>query len=263
MNIFDIKRFAVHDGPGIRTTVFFKGCPLSCSWCHNPESQSPDSLIVEEERAVNGHLLPGKRIYGEERSVEELMELLLRDMAYYESSEGGVTFSGGEPLMQPEALAGLLKASKAAGMHTCVDTCGHAPWKVLENIMADTDLFLYDLKHMDPRQHKKYTGVSNELVLSNATHLLDEGAEVEFRIPVIPGINTSERELGAMLDFISGLSHAPRALHLLPYHKTAEHKYRKLKISDRLRDVKEPSEEEMQEIRARFMGLGPEVSIGG
>ncbi|MEA3462328.1 MAG: radical SAM protein, partial [Bacteroidota bacterium] len=147
LTIFDIKRFAVHDGPGIRTTVFLKGCPLRCAWCHNPESQQMKPVTVDVTRKVNGKNVAGKRKYGEQVKVDELVEKVLRDVHYYEESGGGVTFSGGEPLLQPEDLLQLLEACKKHGLHTCVDTSGYASWEQFEAIVPFTDLFLYDLKN--------------------------------------------------------------------------------------------------------------------
>ncbi len=261
--IFDIKRFAVHDGPGIRTTVFFKGCPLRCWWCHNPESQLPEPETVEVERQVDGRNVPARRTYGEQVGTADLMEIILRDRHYYAESGGGVTFSGGEPLMQPEALSELLRVCRKAGLHTCVDTCGHVPATDFERILDDTDLFLYDLKHMDPGLHLKYTGTGNGLILSNADRLLEAGARVIFRIPVIPGINTSDEETGRMISFLEERSDRCREVHLLPYHRIAGQKYSRLGKAIRLPEVKEPGRKMMEALQKRFEQTGLEVLIGG
>ena len=261
--IFDIKRFAVHDGPGIRTTVFLKGCPLRCWWCHNPESQTMEPFTVEIERKVNGKSVVGKKIYGEKLDVEALMEALLRDRHFYEESGGGVTFSGGEPLMQIDGLAELLDASKQHGLHTTVDTSGFAQRAHFERILDHTDLFLFDLKNMDPKLHKKYSGVENGLIQSNADYLLENRANVIFRIPVIPGINTSDDEVIRMISFLEERHELVKEVHLLPYHRIAENKYFRMRVKNQLPDVKEPDHPFMELLKKRFEKTGLEVIIGG
>lgn len=263
VTIFDIKRFAVHDGPGIRTTVFLKGCPLQCWWCHNPESQEREPVSVEIVRKLNGKSLAGKKVYGEHMEVEQVVEILIKDAHFYEESGGGVTFSGGEPLMQPDGLVQLLEASKNHGLHTTVDTSGYASWEQFEKIWHLTDLYLYDLKNMDPELHKKYTGVDNALILSNADKLLEKGARLIFRIPVIPGINTINSELETMVRFLKERSEKLSEVHLLPYHRIAENKYRNLKMEQHLADVAEPDEHLMRHVVEEFEQTGLELIIGG
>jgi len=263
VTIFDIKRFAVHDGPGIRTTVFLKGCPLRCWWCHNPESQECGPVSVDIVRKVNGHRVPGKKIYGEQMEVEQLLEIVLRDIHFYEESGGGVTFSGGEPLMQADGLRQLLEASKMNGLHTTVDTSGHASWEQMDRIRQLTDLFLFDLKHMDPELHRTYTGVDNGLILSNADKLLETGARIIFRIPVIPGINTSASEVSAMVSFLRERAERMTEVHLLPYHRIAENKYRRLQMQQQLAGVAEPDEGLMRQIKEKYISTGLEVILGG
>lgn len=263
VTIFDIKRFAVHDGPGIRTTVFMKGCPLRCWWCHNPESQLQEPVCVDIERKVNGKSVPGKKVYGEKLKVEQVVATILKDVHFYEESGGGVTFSGGEPLMQTKALLQLLEACKANGLHTTVDTSGYAKQEQFEQILGLTDLFLYDLKHMDPVLHKRYTGVDNGPILSNADFLLEKGARLIFRIPIIPGINTTEEELIAMLGYLSERAEKMTELHLLPYHRIAENKYLRLQMEPQLGDVAEPGEELMSHLKEEFEKSGLEVIVGG
>lgn len=263
MTIFDIKRFAVHDGPGIRTTVFLKGCPLRCRWCHNPESQGREPLSVDIVRKVNGTHVPGQKVYGERVEVDRVMETLIKDAHYYEESGGGVTFSGGEPLMQPEALLELLEASKMHGFHTTVDTSGYASWEQYERILSSTDLFLFDLKNMDTELHKAYTGVDNGPILSNAEKLLDRGAELIFRIPVIPGINTSTSEVSGMVRFLKERAEKIKEVHLLPYHRIAENKYQRLKMKQHLADVAEPDDSLMRHLKEEFNKTGLDVNIGG
>ena len=261
--IFDIKRFAVHDGPGIRTTLFLKGCPLRCWWCHNPESQTREPFAIEIERKVNGKSIKGKKFYGERLEVGALMESLLRDRHFYEESGGGVTFSGGEPLMQIDGLSNLLEASGENGIHTTVDTSGFAQREHFERILDHTKLFLFDLKNMDPELHLKYTGVDNGLILSNADYLLENRAQVVFRIPVIPGINTTEDELTRMIGYLEERQEHLKELHLLPYHRIAENKYFKMRMKNQLPDVKEPDQTFMEKLKRRFERTGLEVIIGG
>jgi len=263
VTIFDIKRFAVHDGPGIRTTVFLKGCPLRCWWCHNPESQEKEPVTVDVERKVNGSSIPGKKVYGEQMEVAQLVEILVKDAHFYEESGGGVTFSGGEPLMQTEGLTHLLKACKDHGFHTTVDTSGFANREQFEQILDVTDLFLYDLKNMDPVLHKKHTGVDVGPILSNADFLLENGANVVFRIPVIPGVNTSGAELRAMIAFLKVRAEQMNEVHLLPYHRIAENKYRRLQMEQLLGDVAEPDAQFMRQLKEEFKKTGLEVIIGG
>ena len=261
--IFDIKRCAVHDGPGIRTTVFLKGCPLRCWWCHNPESQSVKPVTVEVERKLNGKSFMAKKTYGERLEIEVLMERILRDQLFFEESGGGVTFSGGEPMMQPEALKALLVLSKTNGLHTTVDTCGYAKREHFEEIVNHSDLFLYDLKNMDAELHREHTGVDNKLILSNADYLLEKGARVIFRIPVIPGINTSEDELSRLVSFVGERKDHLEEVHLLPYHRIAGNKYTRLKLKQQLEHVKEPDQTFMEELSERFRTTGLKISIGG
>jgi len=261
--IFDIKRFAVHDGPGIRTTVFFKGCPLHCWWCHNPESQGREPVTVDIEWMVDGRSIPARRTYGEKMETTTLMQLILRDRHYYEESGGGVTFSGGEPMMQADALLELLQECRKAGLHTTVDTCGYAEQGHFKRILDFTDLFLYDLKHMDPELHRKYTGAGNGLIFANADYLLEEGARVIFRIPVIPGINTSDEEISRMIFFLEERSDRCREVHLLPFHRIAGNKYFRLQLTNQLPDVQEPGKKMMEELKNRFEKTGLEVLIGG
>lgn len=263
VTIFDIKRFAIHDGPGIRTTVFLKGCPLRCWWCHNPESQEREPVSVDILRKVNGSSVPGKKVYGERVSVVKVVETLLKDIHFYEESGGGVTFSGGEPLMQAEGLLQLLEACKKHGIHTTVDTCGYASREQYQRILPVTDLFLFDLKHMDPELHKEHTGVENGPILSNAAFLLEQESRLIFRIPVIPGINTTSSEVEAMVSFLRERAKKISEVHLLPYHRIAENKYRKLKMEQHLIDVAEPDELLMSQLKEDFEKTGLEVIIGG
>ncbi|MEN8228562.1 MAG: glycyl-radical enzyme activating protein [Bacteroidota bacterium] len=261
--IFDIKRFAVHDGPGIRTTVFLKGCPLRCWWCHNPESQAMEPITVDFERKVNGKTVPGKKTYGEKIEVDALMEVLLRDHHFYEESGGGVTFSGGEPMMQIDGLTQLLESCRRSGIHTTVDTSGFAKREHFDKILSLTDLFLYDLKNMDSELHKKYTGANNGLIRSNADFLLENSANVVFRIPVIPGVNTTGKEVNRMIGFLKERHELMKEVHLLPYHRIAENKYFRLRMQQQFPDVREPDQAFIEQLKMRFEESGLEVVIGG
>lgn len=205
VRISSIQRFSLHDGPGIRTTVFLQGCPLRCPWCANPETQE----------AFGGTLMP----------VADVMAAVLRDADYYRNSGGGVTFSGGEPFLQPEALEALLTASKAAGLHTAVETCGEVPLAGLMQAKPLTDLFLYDIKHVDPEAFRRVCRGDLKRILENLKAVAEEG-NVIARIPCIPGFNLDEKTLRAIFDIATGAG--IREAHLLPYHTLAADKYAKL-----------------------------------
>lgn len=261
--IFDIKRFALHDGPGIRTTVFFKGCPLRCSWCHNPESHHAGPEEYAEQRMVDGKEVSMTRVYGKKVEHGALLEELLRDQVFFQESGGGVTFSGGEPLMQSGALIKLLEDIGREGVHRAVDTSGYAAEEILRQIAAHTDLFLYDLKLMDPAKHMDYTGVDNRLILRNADRLLEAGAKVIFRIPVIPGVNDTEAEISAFLDFFHEREGTFREVHLLPYHKTGTAKYRRLEREYSFREPGGQGADTLQQFSEALDRLGLTVVTGG
>ena len=218
VTVFDVKRFAVHDGPGIRTTVFLKGCPMDCWWCHNPESRKSDPEVVIYKRRLGEKEIDYKHTYGKSMAINELLYEIKKDILFHEESGGGVTFSGGEPLYQPQALLEILKLCKEKGIHTTVDTCGYAQWKYYERIIPFTDLFLFDLKLLDPEKHEKFTGVKNKLILTNLKRLVNNGVNVELRIPVIPGVNDSQEEINIFIQFILNTFTAIPKIHLLPYH---------------------------------------------
>lgn len=258
LRIFDIKRFAVHDGDGIRTTVFFKGCPLRCLWCHNPEG-----LSVEPATAYYPHKCIGcgecakadftpesclgeaYTVYGRDISSDELLPILLEDREFYLSSGGGVTLSGGECLLQSEGCAELLSLLKSEGIATAVDTCGFVPREALERVIPYTDLFLYDLKALDPELHKKCTGASNEPILSNLRYLDSLGARLEIRIPFVPEYNAEE--IPSLAKLISTLSSVKR-IRLLAYHNLAGSKYGALNMKNSM-PHRLPTEAELKEAR--------------
>lgn len=296
--IFDIKRYSIHDGPGIRTTVFFKGCPLSCWWCHNPESQSAFTKVIYrpercigcgacEKACTRGAIRLTQRGYvadpdrcngcgacagvcpaearemvGRDITVGDLAREMQKDVLFFEESGGGVTFSGGEPLSQPEFLTAALGAARELEIHTAVDTCGFAPRHVLETIAPLTRLFLFDLKLMDPDLHRKYTGVSNEVILGNLEWLTRNNYETVVRIPVIPGINDTEDNIEAVGRFLSGLSRRPD-VNLLAYHASAVEKYRRFEMPYRLQDIAPPHGDNMRDISDRLEMFGLNVSTGG
>jgi pyruvate formate lyase activating enzyme len=248
--IFDIKRFAMHDGPGIRTTVFLKGCPLHCTWCHNPESQPSGTDPVDGK---NGPTPVGRTV-----SVDEVIAVVERDTAFYDESGGGVTFSGGEPLAQPDFLARLLDRCGEREIHRAVDTSGYAPRATLLRIARRTDLFLYDLKLADAADHAAQVGGSVGVIWDNLRALCDAGAAVEIRFPVVPGITDGEANVAALGRFAASLPRLP-AVWLLPYHRAAMDKYRRFGLTPPLPDTREPTEEAMARIAAALKAMGLEV----
>jgi glycyl-radical enzyme activating protein family len=261
--IFDIKRFAVHDGPGIRTTVFMKGCPLSCQWCHNPESRSAGICTVPKTVRIGDKTFTEDEIVGREMTVEEVMKELRKEQIFMEESGGGVTFSGGEPLQQADFLVEMLEACKSAKMHTAVDTTGFSSWETLQKVAKNTDLFLYDLKLIDDNQHKKYAGVSNKLILRNLEKLLEMGKKVRIRIPMIPGITFTEENTNQTLDYLSGLKFPIDGIDLLPYHNTASHKYERFGLENMLGELKSIRKSDLNKTKLLFEKAGFEVKIGG
>ena len=214
--VFDIKRGVTKDGPGFRTSVFLKGCPLRCVWCHNPESQAR-----EIERAVTTD-----EICGREMSVGEVLDEVRRDKVFYATSGGGMTLTGGEPTMQPEFAFALAAAAHDEGIHVALDTCGFAPWAVFERMLTVVDLFLYDLKCMDAEKHRKLTGADNALILDNLRRLDVAGARTWIRCPLVPGLNDSDADLAALRDFTCSLRNVQK-VEICPYHTLGLEKYAK------------------------------------
>ena len=296
--IFDIKKYSINDGPGIRTTVFFSGCPLSCLWCHNPESQSlTPELLYRSGRCLlcgecinvcpEGAISLGKNsstiitdrqkctrcqtcittcysgareFSGRQVTVQEVMAGLEREIPFYDESHGGVTFSGGEPLMQPAFLSLLLKACKRQEIHTVVDTSGFANWKVFEQIRVDVDLFLYDLKHMDSIRHREVTGVPNEVILENLRRLSAAGANCFVRIPLIPGINDDEKNLFESGEFLVSLPKV-QSVEVMGYHDIAQAKYEALGREFTLRETKPPTETAMHNAAEILRSYGLNVLL--
>ncbi len=298
--IFDLKRYAINDGPGVRTAVFFKGCPLRCKWCHNPEGQSPEPEIILREKRCQEECVEclsicpqralskqGKKIkierqkcdlcgkcatvciyraleiVGREISVKELLEEVLKDMVFFDQSKGGITFSGGEPLFQPNFLETTLREFKKRGVHTAVDTAGYVSFEIFEMIVDKVDLFLYDIKLMGESKHKKYTGVSNRLILRNLERIVSLGKEVIVRLPLIHGVNDDSQNIHEISKYLLSLKRI-NEIHLLPYHRGGEGKYRSLgkRISFQGR-FEPPPDESLKEIKERLKDRGFSVKIGG
>ncbi|MFV0422498.1 choline TMA-lyase-activating enzyme [Oleidesulfovibrio sp.] len=268
--IFNIQKYNMYDGPGVRTLVFFKGCPLRCKWCSNPEGQlrqyqvlyKKDSCIhcgacvpvcpagvhrISESKLLHGfvegaecigcrkceEVCPSSAlaVVGEQKSISELLDIIEEDRPFYETSGGGVTLGGGEVMMQPEAAVNLLMACKQHGIHTAMETCGYAKAEAYQQAAQYTDLFLYDIKHMDSDRHYELTGVRNELILSNLTWLLENKHNVKIRVPLLKGANDSEEELRLMIDFLKPYQDYKnfKGIDLLPYHKMGVGKYSQLR----------------------------------
>ena len=271
--LFDITRSSFVDGPGIRTTVFFKGCNLRCAWCHNPESQSPKPQMKFFKNKCTGcgkckekcpnHLesceLCGKctlycphdarEICGKNYTVGEVVREILKDKAFYEASGGGVTFSGGECMLQIDFLEELLKECQKNGIHTAVDTAGYVPFEQFEQILPYTELILYDIKCFDSEKHKQYTGVGNELILENLKRLLATDKSVWIRIPIIPTVNDTEEEIRSIRSFLLSCG-TPEKVELLPYHAMGEHKY--AAIGKKVKMFSVPSEEKIRQLKNIF-----------
>lgn len=274
-NIFDIQKFSVIDGPGIRTTVFFKGCNLRCGWCHNPESQKKHTeFLFYESKCISCGMcsrvcsrgdgectLCGKctqycpvharEICGTDYTADKVLKEILTDKRFYDTSGGGVTFSGGECMLQIDFLEEILRSCKEEKIHTAVDTAGCVPWEYFQRLLPFTDLFLYDLKCFTEALHKKETGVSNRLILKNLEKLSNEtDTEIIIRIPVIPGFNADDREMERMAQYLSKLR--IRDVELLPYHPMGENKYAALGV--RVPVFRVPDDAQMTRFRSFFAG---------
>lgn len=246
--IGEIKRFAIHDGPGIRTTVFVMGCPLRCRWCHNPEFLEPRARTARvahlcrrcAECRADEERCPGRafRAYGRELSVEDVVRAVLEDREFYASSGGGATVSGGEPLLYPEYVAELLKRLKTEGVATAVDTCLHVPNSAIRAVRACTDIWLADFKADDPELHRRLTGADNRLVKDNLRYLSESGARIEVRLPLVPGCNDSEENLRRSGEFLASLR--LDGVRVLSYH-LAKAKWEALGLDDPMGDVAPPS----------------------
>lgn len=296
--VFNIMKYSIHDGPGIRTTVFLKGCPLSCKWCHNPESQKfEQELMFNPERCIScGQCLEvcphgavssqaGRLIFVRDRcqvcgecskvchagarelviktmSAVDVMTEIEKDLIFYDESGGGVTFSGGESLMQPEFVTEVLKSCRKKEIHSAVETCGFVKTEVLQRISRYTDLFLYDLKLMESQKHEEFTGTPNELIFTNLRWLTENHPNVVVRVPIIPGINDDERNIQMTGEFVSSLKRV-KEIHILPYHLAGVEKYRRLGLTYSLPEIPTPSNEQMNQIAKQLEEFGLKVIIGG
>ncbi len=296
--VFDIKKYAIHDGPGIRTTVFFKGCPLHCQWCQNPESweslpelgfragrcvrcgqcvevctrqattftddqpsTDPDKCTLCGE-CVDACAAGAREIIGQEMTVAQVMTEVEKDIVFYEQSNGGATFSGGEPLMQPEFLLALLNQCKTHGIHTAVDTSCYTEPQIIDKVADKTDLFLCDLKHMDTDIHERFTGVGNNLILDNIKRLSEAGKEIIIRIPVIPGFNDDRGNIETTGQFAASLSQISR-VDLLPYNRGGVEKSARLSADFKLMQAENPNDDKISSIAEILEKYGFEVKIGG
>jgi len=243
--IFNIMRYSVHDGPGIRTTVFFKGCPLSCLWCHNPEGiyKDPQPAFHANKCISCGRcdkICPtgAREIIGYDISPGDLLKEIKKDLIFYEQSGGGVTFSGGEPLYQPEFLLEMLEKCAAEHIHTAIDTSGFCGTDIIIKAAERAKLILFDIKFLDEAKHIKYCGVSNKIILENLKALSDIKANINIRVPVIPGINDDEREMRNIFGYIKNINNIT-GVNLLPYHDMQSEKYKRLGMEYKMPDVPE------------------------
>lgn len=295
--IFDIQRFSVHDGPGIRTLVFFKGCPLACLWCSNPESQrfgaevlfdaercvacggcaevcphrairrGGDRIQYEREtcvacgRCVDVCYAEARTLAGRQVTVDEAVAEVCKDAPFFARSGGGVTLGGGEPLAQAKFALGILKECRAQDIHTAIETCGHVPWPAIEAILPWTGLFLFDLKHLDVLKHRSHTGGDVNLILSNLQQLAASGARVTVRVPVVPDFNDTPEDIRSIADRVVSLG--IRELHLLPYHRLGQNKYRLLGRPCDFAGNTKVQDDTMETLRAGAAGAGLSVRIGG
>jgi pyruvate formate lyase activating enzyme len=297
--IFDVKRYAIHDGPGIRTTVFLKGCPLQCQWCQNPEGiESRPEILLRSKRCAedcsacvsacpqgaiskNGSsvefntercdfcrkcedvcVYDALEVVGREVTVHEALEEIERDRVFFEESGGGITFSGGEPLMQLDFVQALLTKVKERNIHTTLDTSGYIDFADLERINDQVDLFLYDIKIIDNEKHKKYTGVSNTIILENLQKLSKKGASVTVRIPLIPGINDDAQNVELFVEYMKTLKNI-KHINILPYHKGGCEKYKNLRKEDSLKTFQPPTNDRIDEIKQLLVESGFSVKTGG
>jgi len=297
--IFDIKHYAINDGPGIRMVVFFKGCNLHCTWCHNPESISakvekmyalakcikcgtcvevcpenaitltPEGIVTDTDGCKTcgkcAEACPAKAIEmsGKVMSVSEIMEIIGKEQVFFDQSGGGVTFSGGEPLIHSEILIELLDECRKKGIHTAIDTAGNVNTATILEVARWADLFLYDLKMMNTDLHREWTNAGNEKILHNLKALADAGAQIIIRIPLVGGINDTDENIEQTAKFISELAGHKKEVHLLPYHAIAEHKYMKLGKPGDFEKMQEPSKETLIRTIARFGEYGIKAQIGG
>ena len=296
--IFDIKRYAIHDGPGIRTTVFLKGCSLNCLWCHNPEGKaeeqefmwwegrcigcrscqsacekaaisfSKDRLLIDQEKCdlcgdcVDACTSQALELIGKEMTVSQVVGEIEKDMVFYDESGGGVTLSGGEPLMQPDFSLSILESCKRLRIHTTLDTCGFAQFDIVSQICDQVDLILYDLKVIDGKKHKKFTGASNELIIENLKKLSQNGQNIIVRFPLVFGLNDNEKDIVELGDFVSSLDNV-NEISILPYHNAGAEKMKRLnKPKDSSFMSHLVPSETLDKIEKKLKTFGLKVQIG-
>ncbi len=295
--IFDIQRFSLHDGPGIRTTVFLKGCPLRCKWCHNPESWSREpQLMFYKEKCVQclectgscsksvhvfkqGKHIPdyqkcdacgeciascaygALKLSGEEMDVDTVLKEVGADKSYYENSGGGLTVSGGEPMLQFSFSEALLGEAKKLGLHTCLETGGFAGKEQFARIAGNVDLFLYDMKHINDEAHKKYTGVSNQIILDNLDYLYHTGSKIRLRCPIIPGINDTDEHIGGIASLARKYPKLT-GVEILPYHDMGKGKWNQIGKVYELSDLKNTDQEQKDILLRSFLKAGCEAVMG-
>lgn len=252
--IFDIQRFSVHDGGGIRTIVFLKGCPLRCKWCCNPEGQHYDI----EKMTLGGK----EKIVGRDVTVGEIIDVIERDRVYYRRSGGGLTLSGGECLTQPDFAVALLKAAKERGINTAIESTGFADFSVISRYLPYLDLYLMDIKHMNSAKHKEFTSQPNEKILENARKITNAGTRLIVRTPVIPTFNDTKEEIAAIAEFARSLR-CVKEMHILPYHRIGMDKYKGLGREYSLTGIEPPSKEHMSELLEVVESYGLKGQIGG
>lgn len=253
--IFNIQKFSVHDGPGIRTIIFLKGCALRCRWCCNPESQE---YGIQEMRLDDGTV----KVMGRDVTAGEIIDEIVKDYTYYRRSGGGLTLSGGESLLQPDFSEALLRGCKELGISTAIESTGFASMETISRLLPHIDYFLMDIKHMDSKKHKEFTGQSNEKILKNAIEIAKRANSLTIRVPVIPGFNDTEKEISDIAEFAAKL-HGVREIHLLPYHRMGSDKYRWLGREYSLSDIMPPTEEKMNSLKEVAKRAGIECIIGG
>lgn len=262
--IFNIKRYAIHDGPGIRVTIFMKGCPLSCLWCHNPEGISPVPSTVGQVDRIGEREFRRNEVVGKYYDSGEILTILEKEKVFINQSGGGVTFSGGEPMMQFDFLREALILCREKGYHTGVDTSGLSSSDRFRKIIPFTDIFLFDIKHLDNQKHKEYTGVSNDEILNNYDLIAANCRGYMVRIPVIPGFNDDEDHLARLKQYIQARKRDNlKMINLLPYHKIGSSKYKKFNIPYKMENVEQPSALRMNELKGYFSDIGVRVKIGG
>jgi pyruvate formate lyase activating enzyme len=262
--IFSVKRYSVHDGPGIRVTFFMKGCPLNCMWCHNPEGISYLPETVMQTNRVGDREFSKNEEVGKYYTVNSILEILGKEEVFMNQSKGGVTFSGGEPMLQFKFLLDALQACKKNGYHTAVDTSGYSSAENYKSIIPFTDLFLFDIKHLEEARHIESTGVSNIGILDNYRLLLESGKDIMVRIPIIPGFNDNIDHLEKLKHFlIATKTGSLKKINLLPFHKIGTSKYKKFNIPYRMGNTEPPDKEKMQKLKEFFLETGVKVKIGG